>query len=821
MNFILHQFKTDLRHFRWRLVVLWLSFAAGPILNSHHALPGNGLGALGFFLNLWQACFAVAIVTALVQADPLTGDTAAWLCRPLRRRHLFWAKSAFFILFLLIPWLATKSLDWSLRGYSWELGWLAAEESRLYAVTVVLISAVLAALTTGVTRFFLAVAIATGGIFAWVVVVEILVHMGLMHQIHTDWRNELQLQHSAAAVAWLVSVAGAFVAWLWQGRAGRRRTAMLWLAIGLLPFPIITTVWSKNFLTPKLTPSAPVTLSMPGTNRPPDEAGGQWLSSEFFVSGVPAGQFAVIQNAPAKALFPGTVKPMSVPLVSRIFSQGRTRPINSTAQDEYYGVIRDFFPSNVVWFNDNYSGGLGGTFDVGRLSKQFHHEPSPATLTGHLTVDLFDIKKVADLPLDYASAVAFPGLRVTLQKVTLADGAIDLELDESFAQIAFNRKVDNDTGDNSSPFCTYVLYHPGSGEAFVVNQRNWRQYFPALLNLESHAAVRLHFPYPALRERLAGVTAADWLRQARLYVFAPIYAGTSDLAFRKDDYQWSGSYGVNIAWQNENFTDAQAIDQASLPANFTDRLLDVYLDQILLNIPQSLNSQKRDAVRKKLEAIGTNGLPALLRRLPLDQFTETSLVIPVINKLVTRDQLPELRAALQRDDLLVNVFVKKKWEADARDILIARLPDHRQPLLSAALLIAAEVKDPATYADLRWHFVHMSDGHDKVLPALEQCPGFDTTAAVSEAWQNARLGLIHTDNIAPLAARQGLPDALNIAIVNAQQTQVYGESEQRHQLSQLAALTGYMGDTNNILSWVVDNRERLHYDFAQQHYLLQ
>ncbi len=819
MNLILHQFKTDVRHFRWRLMLLWLAFAAGPVLNAHHALPGNGVGVLGLFLNLWQMCFAVAIVTALVQADPFTGDTAAWLCRPLRRRHLFWAKSAFIILFLFIPWLAAQSLDWSLRGYSWQLGWIAAEELLMYGVTVVLITAVLAALTVGTARFFLAVAIATGSVFAWVVVVEILVHMGLMHQAHTDWRSEFQLQNSAAAVAWLVLAVGAFAAWLWQARAGRRRAAMVWLAIGLLPFPIITTVWSKNFLTPRLTPSAPVALSMPGTNRPPDVAGGQWLSSEFFMSGVPAGQFAVIQDAPVMALFPGTMKSTPVPVAFR--SQGRTRPLDSTALDEYYRVIRDFFPPNIVWFNDNYVVGLRGVFDVAQLSKQFHHSPPAATLNGHLTVDLFHIKKVADLPLDYSSVVVFPGLRVTLQKVALAGNGIDLQIDESYVNIALNRNVDNDNGDNPGNFCTYVLYHPGSGEAFMVNQRTWREYVPALMNLESHSVVNLSFPYPALRERLAGVTAADWLRQARLYVFAPVYAGTSDLVFQKDDYHWSGSYGMDINRQNERFADAQAIDRASLPANFTDQQLEAYLDQIILNLSQDWNWQIRDTTRQKLQAIGAHGLPALLRRLPLEWSVENEMILPVVTNLVTREQLPDLRAALQRDDQVADVFISKGWEADARDVLVARLSDHRQPMTSSALRIAAGARDPATYGDLRWQFVHLNYGHDQVIEALEQCPGFDAAGAVRDAWLNVRLGVTSGPGLAFLAARQGLPDALNTAIVTAQQTQDNSESEQRRHLSELAALTGYMGDTNNILSWVVNNRDRLHYDPAQQRYLLQ
>jgi len=66
MNLILHQFKTDARHFRWRLVVLWLSFATETVLTGIHSLSGVGVGLSHFLIELWQAFFALALVASLV-----------------------------------------------------------------------------------------------------------------------------------------------------------------------------------------------------------------------------------------------------------------------------------------------------------------------------------------------------------------------------------------------------------------------------------------------------------------------------------------------------------------------------------------------------------------------------------------------------------------------------------------------------------------------------------------------------------------------------------------------------------------------------------
>ena len=235
-------------------------------------------------------------------------------------------------------------------------------------------------------------------------------------------------------------------------------------------------------------------------------------------------------------------------------------------------------------------------------------------------------------------------------------------------------------------------------------------------------------------------------------------------------------------------------------------------------MPDDLRSEQRDLIGKKLAAIGTNGLPVLLRRLPVSERFESSIVVPAITKLATRDHLPELRAALQRDNEVIQVFMTKHWEADARDVLLARLPDHRAALPAEVLRIVAEAKDPATYVDLRWHFLNLNHGHDQVLPVLEQCPGFDTAALVREAWTRARLGIISTSDLAVAAAKQGLPDALSLVVMGLEGS---GDKNRRaRELTQIGTLTGYDGPFTNTLEWVSAHLEQFSFDAAQQRYVL-
>ncbi len=456
------------------------------------------------------------------------------------------------------------------------------------------------------------------------------------------------------------------------------------------------------------------------------------------------------------------------------------------------------------------------------LYKQFKDHPPESTLDGTATLDLYRVQKVADLPLRPATFLALPGIRVTVQKIAVANETISISLDESFARLMLDRNVNTARPGNytdNQPFCTYILYHPSSGEAFLVPQDNTQGIFPGLLADEAHQSFFLSFPYPRLREKLAGITAADWLRDARLCVFAPVYAGSSKLAIHRDVYHWPNVSARDAHSQKQNADVAAAIARATLPAEITPASLNAYISEILLNLPDYPAKVLQQAARQKITALGTNGLPILLQRLPLTQSTEDNIVFPAIRKLITRDQLPELRAALQRDDNVVTLFVQMKWEADARDILLAKLPDHRQVLPPAALRLIAEAKDPATYPDLRWHFVHLDSGQDQVVTALEQCPGFDVDGAVREAWQLAQLGINSTHDLAPIAARQNLPNALNFAVVLADQDD--SKRSRQNKLNQLASLTGYNGPTNETLAWLTANLTHFKYDPAHQRYTLE
>lgn len=128
MNMVLHLIWKDIRRFRWWLVawvallgvlwsvifiLKWFIFQWAPLAAPLVVPFQTGL------LNWIGTLFLIFFVIKLVQEDPLTGSTAFWLTRPLKRWNLWLAKAGFIFL-LLLPLYAVES--WSvIPGHGWLL----------------------------------------------------------------------------------------------------------------------------------------------------------------------------------------------------------------------------------------------------------------------------------------------------------------------------------------------------------------------------------------------------------------------------------------------------------------------------------------------------------------------------------------------------------------------------------------------------------------------------------------------------------------------------------------------------------------------------
>jgi hypothetical protein len=132
---------------------------------------------------------------------------------------------------------------------------------------------------------------------------------------------------------------------------------------------------------------------------------------------------------------------------------------------------------------------------------------------------------------------------VTIQSVKLINDVVVITIIESTANLMLDCDLKSRLnggfgGFLDEPVCAYVLYDNTSDEALLPLTRNTISSIPAILGGRSLVSFRLLLPYPALRERLTGVSAQDWMRSVRLCVFAPVYDGSATVAFHQENYQW-------------------------------------------------------------------------------------------------------------------------------------------------------------------------------------------------------------------------------------------------------------------------------------------
>lgn len=543
MNLVLHQFKTDTRHFRWWLLACWTSFAAEAAWMNFSAQPDDEREEILIAILFWQVFNAVLLIVALVQADSLAGTGAAWLTRPLRRVHLFRAKSAFIVLLILLPKIAAESIGWMRHGYTFDLWLCAAGQSLMLSAMIVLPVAALAALTSDLPRFFLALGSTIGWVFASFVAVEML-HRAHWIQDHGAARFlRVSTDNSALTVADLALIAGALLCWVIQAKMGRARAAMACLGAGTALAPLIGVAWGFDFLKPREEKPPACHLALALTNVPRS----QRISREMVVEGLPPRTVAVLQDGSVRVQYEG--QKTSHNYIAIDLYQGfnaRKLPAESYQRQNFYSVIRDFFPAETLWAN------VDGTINTAQwtaLGDEFYKDatnwfstaPPRCSLSLRVDADFFVVKKIAELPLAPARIKTLRGQWIDIGEARLAEGKLQITVKETAPLLFWDRQMqDTFTTPDASwrqLACAYVLYDKSAEDAvFARAEQGSFQSLPPLEGM-SDSEFTLKFPVPALRERLLGVTPEQWLREARLCVFAPEYIGTARETIHDDHYQ--------------------------------------------------------------------------------------------------------------------------------------------------------------------------------------------------------------------------------------------------------------------------------------------
>ena len=820
MNLILHQFKTDWRHF-WRgLLVLWLAYAAELIFDAA-PLPMEIYSIRQDLLPFLQCLAAACLIPQIIQADSLVGASAQWLARPLRRPHLFAAKSAFILICVVLPRLVPQIIICGIYHYPWPAALASLAGLLLIVLTLVGCLVALAALTPDRPRFFLSLGVLLAVFFIWSALIS--VHYSRIPVVPEP------LSESATVASYLLLAGCALVVWVVQVFAGQRRLGFALLGIGLVALPCFPHVWSRDFLGARVTPLPALAITILNeTNPPVAGTGGQRLWSAFAVSGLPRHDLVVVENGRPSFHPNGKTKSYDLnPFRNDFFYQrgseklaSRVLPMESAQQDAYVAIIRDFFPPETLW-NDLPVHNWPGFPDLSEVYKQNSQRPLLGGLYWQAEFDQFQVTASLRAPLRPGTWQIAPGRQLVIHTLTPAESGVTLMFEEISADppllpALYGHRVR--IGQPSPAYTTFVLYHPDGGQAEILGNSQFSSDFSDFINGETRQYNRFTIPYPLLPARLVGVALQDYLDKSLLCVFTPVYQGTFHQTYQENNFDLA-----RVQSQSSNAGDDQknaaVIESLALPAAPTIAQISEYLDTLLPYLPDNPDPGLRQRILPRLEAIGASGIPLLLARLPLAARSEADYVFPFLTKFATRAQLPELRDALSRDVYLAGWFHQMKWDDDARDVLLGQLPDHRRVFTPVALGIVADTHDPATYPDLTWHFVRLENQQQIVATNLAACPGFDLPGAIREAWQRVLLGLNQPGDLPLLAARQGLTDAFNQAVIQLE-SRANLSPQQQDKIRQLAALANFSGPPETAQVWLSSHLGQFQYDPVTRRYLL-
>ncbi len=828
MTLMLHQLKTDFVRFRASLLLLCAVLASrlGCVAWALREGRAEG-GSLAALVLLWVQLGLVAFTVArVVQADSPASTTAFWSTRPISRGTLFGAKALFVVLGIIVPVVLGQVLVCWVFGFSGLQTVLAVLSVLLYALAAVSVVAALASATSDFGQSVGAACLCVGGwtgLSAVVALAENVVWGGPRFSA----TESLSSAQSFLCLA-LVVIAGCGVgAWWWQALTGRRRGVVAAFCVGSVVILMLLHVPRVDFLASPSSVAAPgVAASVLRTAEEPVPAPGQQvLWSHFAVTGLPEHHVAVADELHA-SFMPMLGHDLTIGVRHRHLHDGLGVLRHGVeGGPECLAAIRARFPTGTVWCDDVRVSAHGQLPVQGDVPDRYSRSNSAVrgTFAGALHVSVIDMRELASLPLTESSeALLGSGERLRVQNVRLSEDGVSFYLTRTVPCLLFGR---DDRVRLLAPRyrgvqrLTLVLHDAERGEAFLVSGD--RQRWPAAVHpLDSLTATgwRVTASFAARQARLDTADPTEWLASVRLHVFRAVETGECVLEFSESDYDFVLDRGWRRREHIRERERKRHDREAPLPDGPDGVGLAQYVALVAERIADTSQHNRRLALGKRLKDLGPDVAPAILRLVPIAESRAHYALTGVLGGLVRREHLPELRAALKRDMRLARLFVRKHWEEDARDIVLAELPKRRLTFTADALLIAARARDPATYEDLHWYVVQTGMPQEILAAELAECPGFDLAACVNEAWRRARYGMVPKSGLLLPAARLGIAEALDGAIARFEE-QEHAKTRQRR-LDELVPLVAYYGPMAEIGTWLSEHRGRFEFDAARGIYVV-
>jgi len=241
VNLTTHLLKKDIRRSRGLLIAWLLLLILQGVLVSSSANPGAFVvqtvdPMISRMVPLFKALLLIVIVPFVVQDDPLVGTTAFWLTRPISRGTLLRTKALYAAVVLVLPTLAVEIIVLAANGITLHDLALAVPEILLGQIELIVIIAIVAAVTPTFGKYANAGAV---GVIIWAPV---------MLAVFFGRAVNLSLAKSSSVAAGLVtiSVFGGVVAH--QYLSGRTFRSIIAGCAGIVAIFAVQFFWTWDFL---------------------------------------------------------------------------------------------------------------------------------------------------------------------------------------------------------------------------------------------------------------------------------------------------------------------------------------------------------------------------------------------------------------------------------------------------------------------------------------------------------------------------------------------------------------------------------------------
>lgn len=741
--------------------------------------------------------------------DSVTSSSSWWATRPISSEAVFLSK--------LMLWFVAVGLPLGLTTAAVALRFqLSGAQTLLSVMEVLFISATFAGMVAtfvSLTNRSIASSLLVGGFFSFVMVASLAtMSAGANFQAVGLPANPLRARSD---VVGLIILTGASVGAWWLRIACRKQGLAGFVLLGGILFFGIASLGARQGLSTKfqlpaadasrisvrlLDPPSPVSSNLLGTQ----------LYNHFIFSGLRTNEFASLDWISASFQWPdgstGSVMELT---------QG---PGTSLHQYERWElsqlepILFAYFPRSTSWVSE-WNHRRATMFGISHPDESVSlSSKTSGNFEGTIQANIHRLAPIRTIPLRAAIYQLDSGRSIDLQEVAPEWDSIRLQFSLTRPKLALS----NDPEINlATPYqredtrYVFVVYHPAMNEAYLLENRypSRHQSFRSLIPI-SKQAFALNIPFSSLQSALNGFSMTDWIEDAELRVFKIETVGNTSHEFAENSYR---PYPVS----SQSETETASLTQLQLPENPSTEDIETFIRAINAKIPDRASYESAELIRQKYESLPPEHLPLLLGNLPEEDAIVNTYLAQTISENIRSEHLPALKKVWATRDLFLTEIRRHDWEVHVRGTLIQRI-SQRQPVSPTAVAIVAEAGDPATYSDLRWHFINSRWGHESLLRAFQQCEGLNTDDLVRESWQRARLDLIHPDGLSLAAARLGLPDALRFAVAYMEKL----EGDRRDELRQkIRQLTTHEGPVNEFETWLQNHLGKLVFSSTIQKYI--